>query len=136
MLQNLKLYAALLPVMLSLDLLWIGVIMQKFYDSQLGDLARRSGNALAPHWPSAVLVYLLMPLGLVFFVLPKAPNDHLYTALWGALFGFILYAVYDLTNLATLADWPLRLAIVDIVWGAVLCGVSALIASYIAPALK
>lgn len=136
MLSNLKLFAALVPIMLALDMLWIGVLMQKFYDSQLGALARRSGDALAPHWPSAVLVYLLLPLGIVLFVVPKAANDHLYTALWGALFGFILYAVYDLTNLATLAGWPLRLAIVDIIWGAVLCGITALIASYIAPSLK
>lgn len=134
--QDFKLYISLLPVLLALDLVWIGVVMNKFYDSQLGALARRVDGVLAPHWPSALLVYLMMPLGIVFFALPRAGNDHLQAALWGALLGFLLYGVYDLTNLATLANWPLRFVIVDMTWGTVLCGIVALVGSYIAPMLK
>jgi uncharacterized membrane protein len=43
----------------------------------------------------------------------------------GALFGFIAYATYDLSNLATLRNWPVSLALIDMAWGAVLSGVSA-----------
>lgn len=134
--QELKLFAALLPIVLAIDLVWLGLIMQKFYDAQLGTLARRVGPALAPHWPSAILVYLMIPLGVVLFVVPKGAGDHLATAIWGAVFGLILYGVYDLTNMATLAGWPLRLVIVDMIWGAVLCGVAGLIASYILPMVR
>lgn len=136
MMETLKIYGASLPIFLAIDLLWLGVIMAKFYDTELGQLARRSGDALAPHWPSAFLVYFLIPLGVVLFVLPKGAGDPLTTALWGALFGFILYGVYDLTNYATLANWSLRLVVVDMMWGAILCGVVALILTYVAPLMK
>jgi len=48
-----------------------------------------------------------------------------HAAVWGALFGFFTHATYDLTNLALLKDWPLKVVIVDIVWGVVLCSVVA-----------
>ncbi|PIV90795.1 DUF2177 domain-containing protein [Candidatus Gracilibacteria bacterium CG17_big_fil_post_rev_8_21_14_2_50_48_13] len=136
MLETLKLYAATLPIFLAIDMIWLGVIMAGFYNSELGALARRSGEALAPHWPSALLVYFLIPLGIVLYVVPKGAGDPLATALWGALFGLILYGVYDLTNYATLAGWPARLVVVDMLWGAVVCGIVALIASYIAPLMR
>lgn len=122
--QSLKLLGIVLPVFLLLDLVWLGVIMKGFYSQELGDLARRQGLALAPRWGAAILVYLLIPGGLVLFVRPLAgEGTPLWQAFaWGAAFGLVLYGVYDLTNLAVLDKWTVRMTVADILWGCMLCG--------------
>ncbi|MBL8851337.1 MAG: DUF2177 family protein [Planctomycetaceae bacterium] len=124
---SIKLYLAVLLVFLACDAVWIGLLMKDFYNTELGELARRDGPSLAPRWPAAILVYLLIPLGIVVFVRPAmGPSATLLQALgWGLLFGLIGYGIYDLTNRATLENWSLRLTIVDILWGALLCGSAA-----------
>jgi uncharacterized membrane protein len=124
MLQNFKLFAIVLPVFLLIDSVWLGLIMNRFYSDQLGELARRQGAALAPRWGAAILVYLLIPGGLVLFVRPLlGPGATTWQAFaWGATFGLVLYGVYDLTNLSVLEQWPLRMTLADIAWGIVLCG--------------
>lgn len=121
---NWKLFAILLPIFLLIDLLWLGVVMKGFYSAELGDLGRRQGAALAPRWGAAVLVYLLIPAGIVLFVRPLVgANAALWQAFgWGAVYGLVLYGVYDLTNLAVLEKWTVRMTVADIVWGCVLCG--------------
>jgi len=71
-----------------------------------------------------VMVYLVIPAGLVLFVRPLLGDEPRLTAalLRGALFGFILYGVYDFTNLATLEKWTVRMTLVDVAWGTTLCG--------------
>lgn len=127
--QSLKVFAIVLPVFLLLDLVWLGVIMKGFYSQELGDLARRQGLALAPRWGAAILVYLLIPGGLVLFVRPLVGDSApLWQALaWGALFGLVLYGVYDLTNLAVLDKWTMRMTVADIVWGCTLCGLLSVV---------
>ena len=122
--HTLKLFAIVLPVFLLIDLLWLGVVMKGFYSQELGELARREGAALAPRWGAAILVYLLIPGGIVLFVRPLlGANATAAQAFgWGAAFGLVLYGVYDLTNLAVLEKWTLRMTLADIVWGCVLCG--------------
>ena len=68
--QNWKLFAIVLPIFLLIDLLWLGVVMKGFYSQELGELARRHGVVLAPRWGAAMLVYLLIPGGIVLFVRP------------------------------------------------------------------
>lgn len=68
--HNLKLFAIILPVFLLLDLVWLGLLAKGFYSHELGELARRQGAALAPRWGAAILVYLLIPGGIVLFVRP------------------------------------------------------------------
>jgi uncharacterized membrane protein len=120
----LKLYGLVLAIFLVLDLVWLGVIMKDFYSREMGELARRNGAALAPRWAAAVPVYLLIPLGIVVFVRPLivdgAPIWHAFG--WGALYGLILYGVYDLTNLAVIEKWTVRMTVADMIWGSVLCG--------------
>ena len=70
LMQNGKLFAIVLPIFLLIDLLWLGLVMNRFYSHELGELARRQGAALAPRWGAAILVYLLIPAGLVLFVRP------------------------------------------------------------------
>jgi uncharacterized membrane protein len=131
--QSWKLFAIVLPIFLLIDLLWLGVVMKGFYNLELGDLARRQGAALAPRWGAALLVYLLIPGGIVLFVRPILGIDG--TAWqafgWGAAFGLVLYGVYDLTNLAILEKWTLRMTLADIVWGCVLCGTISVVMRFV-----
>jgi uncharacterized membrane protein len=127
--RNLILFLIAAATVLLMDGLWLGVVMPDFYAAELGELARREGGAMAPRWGAAALVYLLIPLGILLFVPPVLGARSGLSASfgWGALFGLILYGVYDLTNLAVLDKWTLRVTIVDIAWGCVLCGTTALV---------
>lgn len=111
-------YLLVLVVFLVVDLLWLGVIAKNFYNRELGPLRAESTN-----WWAAGAFYLLYNLGLLLFaVSPAAAQGSLGIALGhGALYGFFTYLTYDLTNLATLKDWPWKMSLVDIAWGTCLC---------------
>ena len=111
----LKLYIIALPVLFVLDMLWLGLVAKNFYAKNIGFLLKPEFNFL----PGAIF-YLLYIAGLVFFVIMPAVNkgSWIYALLIGALFGLIAYSTYDLTNQATLKDWPLIVTIVDLAWGA------------------
>lgn len=113
-------YLLSLPVLVAFDLTWLGVVMKDFYRARIGHLL--SG---AVGWGAAVGFYLIFVAGLFFFVVyPAVEKNSWHVALlYGALYGFVTYATYDLTNMATLKNWPLSLTIVDILWGSVLGGV-------------
>lgn len=120
--RELKLYLCLLPIFVVVDLAWIGWLMKDFYSEQLGDLARRSDGSLAPRWGAAIATYLIIPLGLVLFVPARVGAGELGGyLLWGAVFGAILYGVYDLTNRAVLDRFSLAMTLADLGWGTVLC---------------
>ena len=128
---HLKTYVAATLVFLAMDFIWLGILMADFYKRHLGALARRSGDALNPIWWSAGVVYLLIPAAIVLFVLPKVSSGSYAVAVaWGALFGVVLYGVYDFTNYATLEGWTLKLAVTDTVWGGVICGVTSAVALF------
>lgn len=112
-----KLYAIALPVFFAIDMIWLGLIAKNFYRQQIGFLMKGDVN-----WLAAIAFYLLFIVGLVLFVIMPAIEKGSWThaVLFGALFGLITYATYDLTNLATVKDWPLLVTVVDLVWGAVL----------------
>jgi uncharacterized membrane protein len=85
------------------------------------------------NWPAAIIFYLIFIVGiLVFAVLPALEAKTAVKALTlGALFGFMAYATYDLTNLATLKNWPLTLTLIDMAWGAILSGSVATVSYFI-----
>jgi uncharacterized membrane protein len=120
-------YLATLAFFATVDTLWLGVVAKGFYQAELGAL-----RAAEIRLGAAVLFYLVYAAGIVVFaVLPAVRADSLATALlMGGLFGFFAYATYDLTNLATLRDWPVRMSIVDIAWGTALTAVTAVVGSY------
>lgn len=99
-----KLYVISLLIFIIIDLIWIAGIMKNFYLSQLGHLSRMTGGSMSPNIPSSILVWMLIVLGLIFFVPPKIPRTGpgVEGMLWGALFGLVIYGVYDLTNVALL----------------------------------
>lgn len=115
-----QLFGVVLACILAGDSIWLGVIMRDFYRAQIGHLM-----ADAVNWYPAIIFYLVFAMGLVYFaILP-----HIGTSLWKVvfvsfLFGALAYATYDLTNHATLKDWPLVITVIDILWGAVISGVA------------
>ncbi len=113
-----KLYLLTIPVFFLIDMLWLGLMAKSFYREQLSAFLGQAFN-----WPAAVLFYLMFIVGILLFaVIPALNKNSLQHALiWGALFGFFTYATYDLTNLATLPGWPIKVVIVDILWGTFLC---------------
>jgi len=115
----LKLYLIALPIFFMVDMIWLGLLAKNFYKNQIGFLMKPDVN-----WTAAIIFYLLFLVGVVLFVIePALEKKNLMFALSrGALFGLITYATYDLTNLATLKDWPLKVVVVDMIWGAVLSG--------------
>jgi uncharacterized membrane protein len=124
-----KLYIIALPVFLAIDMAWLGVVAKKFYAKRIGFLMKTDIN-----WTAAILFYLLFIIGLVLFVIMPAvgKGSWVHALLFGALFGLIAYATYDLTNLATLKDWPLLVTVVDLAWGAVLAGSVSMLTYFIA----
>lgn len=114
------------------DYIWLGLIMKKFYVEALAPFGRVIDGSISMNlWP-AVLVYILLGLGLTFFViLPTSTLPILRTILTAIIFGVVVYGVYDLTNLATLKDWTSSIVIADIIWGAVISVLVAVITKLI-----
>ena len=107
-----------------LDGLWLGVVMAGYYRQQLAAIGRIENGGFAPNWPAALVVYVMLGLGLATLAAPRA-TDVVAAAAYGALFGFVVYGVYDFTNVATLRQYPLQLALVDVAWGTVASAVGA-----------
>ena len=112
-----KLYFTTLGAFFAIDMVWLGLMARTFYRKQLDFLLSPNTN-----WVAAIIFYLLFIVGiLVFVVLPSLEDNSIKaTILRAALFGLVTYATYDLTNLATVKDWPLLITIVDLAWGTVL----------------
>ena len=124
-----KLYAIALPIFFAIDMIWLGLVAKGFYTKQIGSLLKPDVN-----WTAAILFYLLFIIGLVVFVITPAveKNSWTHALLFGALFGLVCYATYDLTNLAVAKDWPLLVTIVDLAWGAVLAASVSVVTYFIA----
>ena len=109
---------------LGLDMLWLNVFAKHFYQSKLEGLLLES-----PILWAAALFYLLYPAGLVAFVVePSLQNGSNMggVLIKGVFLGILVYATYDLTNLATLKGWSTTLAVVDILWGGFVTGGASL----------
>lgn len=121
----LKLYLITLPIFFLIDMLWLGVFAKNFYAKHLGFLMTK--NII---WVAAIIFYLIFIAGLILFVITPAleKSSLLHALIFGALFGLVTYATYDLTNLATIKDWPLIVTIIDLVWGMI---VSAAVSSIV-----
>ena len=130
--QFLKVYALTLVIFFLVDIVWLGVISKKLYKEYLGHLMAPNVN-----WAAALVFYFLFIAGLVFFVIMPAieKGDLMYAITLGAFFGLITYGTYDLTNLATLRDWPLNITIIDLVWGTFLNAATSGITYFVATSL-
>ncbi|WP_313126266.1 DUF2177 family protein [Proteiniclasticum ruminis] len=130
--QFLKVYALTLVIFFLVDIVWLGVISKKLYKEYLGHLMAANVN-----WAAALVFYFLFIAGLVFFVIMPAieKGDLMYAITVGAFFGLITYGTYDLTNLATLRDWPLNITIIDLIWGTFLNAATSGITYFVATSL-
>ncbi len=117
-------YVATLVAFVAVDMVWLGITVERLYRPAIGDILSASVNL-----PAAIVFYLIFPVGLTIFAVLPAVKDQSAThaALFGALFGFFAYATYDLTNQATLRNWPTQLTLIDLAWGSALAAFAATI---------
>lgn len=113
----------LMSSILLLDMIWLGYIAKPFYIKSLGSFMHFNNGEMEVNYIAAGLVYICLSLGIIFFVTPLAAGIPIKGMMWGAFYGFLVYAVYDLTNLAVIYKWPLFMSIVDMLWGSFLCGI-------------
>lgn len=107
-------YLSTTIVFLAIDSLWLGIIAKDFYFKSLSHVILDRVN-----FGVAALFYLFYTIGIVVFAIkPAIESQNIWLAIgYSALFGFLAYGTYDFTNLATLKDWPVKMSIVDIIWG-------------------
>lgn len=127
MAELLTAYIFTAAVFFAIDLVWLSRVAKKFYNAQIGEMLRAKPLAGA-----AAGFYALYVVGIVYFAIaPALAAQSIDAALVrGAAFGFFAYATYDMTNYATLRNWPVAVTVVDIAWGTVLTGVAA-VAGYV-----
>ena len=115
-------YGGAAGVFLLGDFLWLGFVAREFYKQQLGGLMLDK-----PLLGVALVFYALYLVGLVIFGVSPGLRDGSWRSalLFGALFGLFAYATYDLTNLATLKNWPTAVTLIDIAWGVVISGLAS-----------
>ena len=125
---HIKLYLMTAVVFFAIDMFWLGFAARDFYQVNLGRWLSPDVN-----WIAAGVFYAIYIAGLLFFAISPAlaEGSVAKAILYGALFGFFTYATYDLTNMATIADWPLKVVVVDILWGVIL-GASVSLAGFYA----
>lgn len=126
-------YIASLATFIILDIIWLGVITRNYYSSEIGHLMSEKVNYLA-----AIAFYLIFVTGLVILaIMPGLKDENLKrTIINAAILGFVSYATYDLTNLATLKDWPLKMVLIDISWGTIISTITSIIGFYISTIIK
>ncbi len=124
----LKNYLIALVVFTLIDLVWLVKISRKLYQDKLGHLMADKVNL-----PAAAIFYLLFIAAMVFFVITPAleKNSVLYALGIGAFFGLVTYGTYDLTNLATLRDWPVSITVIDLIWGSFVTGSACALTTWI-----
>jgi len=115
-------------VFFAIDMAWLGFIAKDLYRKLLGGFLSDKVN-----WTAAIIFYLLFIIGIFYFsILPAVEKNSVVKAiLSGTLFGIISYATYDLTNLATLKNWPLPIVFIDIAWGGLLTAMVSTAGYYI-----
>jgi len=109
-----------------LDAAWLGLIAPKFYKKHIGFIL-----ADKPNWLAAFAFYLIFIFGVTIFVVYpgwKNTDSIIKIGLYGALFGLVTYATYDLTNQATIKNWPAIVTVVDLIWGTVLTATFSVVA--------
>ncbi|MBP6733024.1 MAG: DUF2177 family protein [Chitinophagales bacterium] len=128
--KYLFIYLIATAIFFGMDMLWLGLIAKNFYRQKLGFIF--TGEV---RWAAAVIFYLIYIGGILYFAIQPGLNGGGWqiALLNGALFGLMCYATYDLTNMATIKQWPLVVVAVDIIWGMVLTGTVS-VATYLVAA--
>jgi len=113
-----------------LDYLWLGIITKKFIISQFGSLIKLENGNIKINLSVGLITWMIIALGcLVFVVMPSETIKN--AIMFGALFGFVTYSIYDLTNLTFISNYPIKFTLVDIVWGTIICSLTSGIGFYL-----
>src|SRR6476646_8978634 len=128
---TIKLAAVGAVAFMVLDGVWLGLVMKNFYREQLAPIVRLANGGIAPNWPAALIVYVLLGAGIAVFVIPRAPTLAS-AAAFGGLLGLVVYGVYDFTNFSTLRQWPFALTLADTAWGALASATAASVVRFVA----
>ncbi len=127
-----KIVSVAVVCFIALDIFWIGYLMNDTYKQKIGSLLRMKDGVFSPDIFSAFLVWALIVIGSYLFVLPHILNSSLIIQFsWGAIYGLILYGVYDLTNYALLRAWPLSITLIDLGWGMFANGLLAILLNFL-----
>ena len=121
-------FKCLLPTLILfclLDYLWLGNLGKNLYLENLSAILLLKGNTITPRVLPAVIVYVIFAIMQWWIVLPLAEYQITQSVIYGALIGFIVYGIYDMTNLSVIKDWTMLIAIVDWCWGIFLCSSTA-----------
>lgn len=132
--NSIVMYFSTLLTFLAIDIPWLYVMGKKVYSIKLGHLLSENPQLLP-----ALIFYLIYPVGILFFVLNPAIKDGWNVskvAFMGALLGLIAYGTYDLTNNATLKDWPFLVTVIDIVWGMLLTSIVSIFVFWVVSKIK
>jgi uncharacterized membrane protein len=113
-------YLSVLVVFVGVDALWIGAIAGNLYRREMGTLM-----ADRPLWSAAFLFYLLYAAGITVLAIPDGQVGWPRALLQGAVLGLCAYATYNLTNVAVVRGWPIRLSVMDLAWGTALTAFAA-----------
>lgn len=124
----LRVYLITLGIFLIIDIIWLGLLAKNMYRKELGYIMSDK-----PNWVAALLFYLIFIFGLTYFVIKPGleSGNMLVTVINGMLLGFVSYATYDLTNLATIKDWPVMITAVDLIWGTFLGGIVSFLSYFV-----
>jgi uncharacterized membrane protein len=114
-------YGVAFVVFFTIDLVWLGKISKKLYRKEIGSLLLER-----PNWGAGILFYFIYLIGIVVFAILPA-NSWFESLGYGAFFGFIAYATYDMTNLATMKNWSSKITVIDLGWGSFISGVTAML---------
>ncbi len=130
--QFFKLFIISYPIYIILDFVWFGILMRDTYKFYLEPIARMQNGNMTINKPIGFIVWALIVLGAIIFVLPRATHTGLMNSfLWGAAYGLLIYGVYDLTNFAVLARWPLTITLIDIAWGMTANGILLVVLKWV-----
>lgn len=115
----LRLFVITLSISVITDAVWLGVVAREFYSRHLGFLMKTDID-----WLAAGIFYLLYVSGLLVFVIIPAVRNRapIQALLSGLMFGLVAYGTYDLTNQATIREWPVLVTVVDLLWGGMFSG--------------
>ncbi len=106
--------------MLALDATWLTLTASQSRTV----FAAVQKHPLSIRWIPAFVVYIIMAGAIYWFAVADSTTVQ-DAAIRGAGIGFSMYGVYDMTNYATLRDYPIQFALTDIVWGTTMCAVTA-----------
>ena len=122
-----KLFLSSFITFLILDFIWLGFVAKDFYARQLS--LYLTDNVI---WSSALIFYIIFNIGLLIFVIMPSieKNSYLTLVLYAILYGLVTFATYDLTNLATVKEWPLIVSLIDMTWGMFVAFSSASVAFF------